>query len=280
MFGAWWIWSVRWSIFPGSAGDREGKHLGEAAGGLQLAQGLVARLAGSEMEVQRLHARVAPHDGRVELERQRHVGPSAEILETLGDKTAARKLAALADVPVLPGTDEPVSDTRKARLHAKEIGFPLIIKAAFGGGGRGMRVVNSPDEFDGQLEEASKEAQAAFGNGAVFLERYIRRARHIEIQILGDLHGHILHLYERDCSVQRRHQKVVEVAPALNLHPQIRQEIAEAAVAIAREAGYYNAGTVEFLVDADTGELLLYRSQPAHPGGAYRNRNGSQKNFR
>src|SRR5579863_9303246 len=163
------------------------------------------------------------------------VGPSAQLLETLGDKTAARKLAEQAKVPVVPGSHEPV-DLRKARALAKEIGFPLIIKAAFGGGGRGMRVVNAAGEFAGKLEEASKEAQAAFGNGAVFLERYIRRARHIEIQILGDLHGNILHLYERDCSVQRRHQKVVEVAPALNLHPEVRNAIANAAVSIAREA--------------------------------------------
>ena len=190
------------------------------------------------------------------------VGPSARLLETLGDKTAARSLAERAKVPVVPGSHEPLSDPRKARALAKDIGFPLIIKAAFGGGGRGMRVVNSPDEFAGRLEEASKEAQAAFGNGAVFLERYIRRARHIEIQILGDLHGNVLHLYERDCSVQRRHQKVVEVAPALNLEPSLRNDIAAAAVRIAREAGYYNAGTVEFLVDADTGEFFFIEVNP------------------
>jgi len=190
------------------------------------------------------------------------VGPSALILETLGDKTAARKLAERAKVPVVPGSQDPVSDRRKARALAKEIGFPLIIKAAFGGGGRGMRVVNSPEEFDGRLEEASKEALAAFGNGAVFLERYIRRARHIEIQILGDLHGNVLHLYERDCSVQRRHQKVVELAPALNLDRAIRDAIADAAVRIAREAGYYNAGTVEFLVDADSGDFYFIEVNP------------------
>src|ERR1035441_7372958 len=190
------------------------------------------------------------------------VGPSAQLLETLGDKTAARKLAERAQVPVVPGSQDPVSDRRKARALSREIGFPLIIKAAFGGGGRGMRVVNSSDEFEGKLEEASKEAQAAFGNGAVFLERYIRRARHIEIQILGDLHGNVLHLYERDCSVQRRHQKVVELAHALKLDPEIRNAIAEAAVRIAREAGYYNAGTVEFLVDADTGEFFFIEVNP------------------
>src|SRR5215472_1747232 len=190
------------------------------------------------------------------------VGPSAQLLEMLGDKTAARKLAEQAKVPVVPGTEDPITNVRKARSMAKEIGFPLIIKAAFGGGGRGMRVVNSPDEFEGKLEEASKEAQSAFGNGAVFLERYIRRARHIEIQILGDRHGNLLHLYERDCSVQRRHQKVVEVAPALNLDVNVRNAIAAAAVRIAREAGYYNAGTVEFLVDADTDDFYFIEVNP------------------
>jgi pyruvate carboxylase len=190
------------------------------------------------------------------------VGPSAHLLETLGDKTAARHLAERAKVPVVPGSQEPLNDARKARALAKDIGFPLIIKAAFGGGGRGMRVVNNLDEFVGKLEEAAKEAQAAFGNGAVFMERYIRRARHIEIQILGDLHGNVLHLYERDCSVQRRHQKVVEVAPAVNLESSIRDSIADAAVRIARESGYYNAGTVEFLVDADTGEFYFIEVNP------------------
>jgi pyruvate carboxylase len=190
------------------------------------------------------------------------VGPSAQLLEMLGDKTAARKLADQAKVPVVPGTEDPITNARKARSMAKEIGFPLIIKAAFGGGGRGMRVVNSPDEFEGKLEEASKEAQSAFGNGAVFLERYIRHARHIEIQIIGDRHGNILHLYERDCSVQRRHQKVVEVAPALNLDANVRNAIAAAAVRIAREAGYYNAGTVEFLVDADTNDFYFIEVNP------------------
>src|SRR5436189_5921654 len=127
------------------------------------------------------------------------VGPRPELLKLMGDKVAARALAKKVKVPTLPGTEDAVEDRAEALRIAKEIGFPLIIKAAYGGGGRGMRVVNSPEEFAGRLEEASKEALAAFGNGAVFLERYIRRARHIEIQILGDLHGNVLHLYERDC---------------------------------------------------------------------------------
>jgi pyruvate carboxylase len=182
------------------------------------------------------------------------VGPNAELLELLGDKTAARKLAQRAGVPTVPGTDDP--------RDAAKIGFPLIVKASFGGGGRGMRVVESPDQFTGKLEEATREAAAAFGNGAVFLERYIRRAKHVEVQILGDRYGNIVHLYERDCSVQRRHQKVVEVAPAVNLPKKVREGLAEAALKLAREAGYFNAGTVEFLVDADSGEFFFIEVNP------------------
>ena len=182
------------------------------------------------------------------------VGPSAELLELLGDKTAARKLAERAGVPVVPGTDDPAD--------AVKIGFPLIIKASFGGGGRGMRVVESEDQFAGKLEEATREAAAAFGNGAVFLERYIRRAKHVEVQIMGDEHGNIVHLHERDCSVQRRHQKVVEVAPAVGLPKRVRDALAEAALKLAREASYCNAGTVEFLVDAESGEFYFIEVNP------------------
>ncbi len=154
------------------------------------------------------------------------VGPSAEILETLGDKTAARRLAQRAGIPVVPGTENPVDPNSKdAQAIAERIGFPLIVKAAFGGGGRGMRVVDSAADFTSKLQEASQESAAAFGNNAVFLERYIRRAKHVEIQIIGDTHGNILHLYERDCSVQRRHQKVVEIAPAIGLPQNVRRAV-------------------------------------------------------
>ena len=190
------------------------------------------------------------------------VGPTAELLELLGDKTAARKLAQRAGVPVVPGTEEAVTDAAEARRMADQIGFPLIIKAAFGGGGRGMRVVDTAADFDGRLEEARKEAGAAFGNDAVFLERFVRRARHIEVQILGDHHGNLIHLHERDCSVQRRHQKVVEVAPAVGLTPELRQALAQAALQLARTAGYRNAGTTEFLVDADSGEFFFIEVNP------------------
>lgn len=190
------------------------------------------------------------------------IGPSADLLELLGDKTAARGLAERAGIPVVPGTQQAVSDVETARKEAERIGFPLIIKAAFGGGGRGMRVVDRVEDFAGKIAEAQAEAQAAFGNPAVFLERYIRRARHIEVQILGDRHGNLMHLYERDCSVQRRHQKVVELAPASNLSPKIRAELCDAAVALGRTANYYSAGTVEFLVDADTGEWFFIEVNP------------------
>jgi len=190
------------------------------------------------------------------------VGPSAELLDALGDKTAARRLAAKAGIPTVPGTEEPVAKARDAEKIARSIGFPLIIKAAFGGGGRGMRVVEKEADFADRLDDARREAAMAFGNDAVFLERYIKRAKHIEVQILGDRHGNLLHLYERDCSVQRRHQKVVEVAPAVGLDPRIRGEICEAAVALAREAGYYSAGTVEFLLDADSGAWYFIEVNP------------------
>src|SRR5205809_5323359 len=190
------------------------------------------------------------------------VGPSATLLELLGDKTAARGLAEKAGVRVVPGTEKPVTSVEKAGQLAKEIGFPLIVKAAFGGGGRGMRVVEQAADFPARLEEARREAGGAFGNDAVFLERYIRRARHVEVQILGDRHGNLLHLHERDCSVQRRHQKVVEVAPAVNLKDRLRRELADAAIRLARAAGYENAGTVEFLVDAESDEWYFIEVNP------------------
>ncbi len=190
------------------------------------------------------------------------VGPSAELLDLLGDKTAARRLAQKVGIPVVPGTERPVSRKDAALKAAKEIGFPLIIKAAFGGGGRGMRVVTDAGELAGRLEEAQREAGAAFGNDAVFIERLVRRARHVEVQILGDRHGNILHLHERECSVQRRHQKLIEIAPAVGLDDRIRKDLAEAAVKLARAAGYYNAGTVEFLVDAESGEWYFIEVNP------------------
>ncbi len=190
------------------------------------------------------------------------VGPTPELLRLLGDKTAARKVAASAGVPVLPGTDEPVKSAAEARRLAHEIGFPLILKAAMGGGGRGMRVVMDASQLEPRLEEARNEAQSAFGDASIFLEKYLPRARHIEVQILADHHGAILHLWERDCSVQRRHQKVVEVAPAANLQPALRRELCDAAVRIAQAVRYRNAGTMEFLLDTDTQKWYFIEVNP------------------
>ncbi|HWA28822.1 MAG TPA: pyruvate carboxylase [Lacunisphaera sp.] len=190
------------------------------------------------------------------------VGPRPELLEMMGDKTAARALAKKIKVPVLPGTEEPLTDRDEALKIAKEIGFPLIIKAAFGGGGRGMRVVHKAGDLAALLDEAQGEAGRAFGNPAVFLEKYIPRAKHIEVQVLGDKHGNVIHLYERDCSVQRRHQKVVEVAPSYGLPKQVISELCEAAARMARTVKYDNAGTIEFLYDLDRHEWFFIEMNP------------------
>src|SRR5882724_8654670 len=187
------------------------------------------------------------------------MGPVQAYLDVDGIVALAKEKAG---VPVVPGTQKPVTSSEKAGRLAEKIGFPLIVKAAFGGGGRGMRVVEKAADFPSRLEEARREAGGAFGNDAVFLERYIRRARHVEVQILGDRHGNLLHLHERDCSVQRRHQKVVEVAPAVGLANSIRRDLADAALRLGRAAGYENAGTVEFLVDAETGDWYFIEVNP------------------
>ena len=190
------------------------------------------------------------------------VGPKADLLELMGDKVAARALTQKLKVPTLPGTEEPVSNRGEALKAAANIGFPLIIKAAVGGGGRGMRVVHKAGDLDALLDEAQGEAERAFGNSAVFLERYIPRAKHIEVQILGDKHGAVAHLHERDCSVQRRHQKVVEIAPSVGLDDRVRVELCESAVRIAKEIGYDNAGTIEFLYDLDTNDWFFIEMNP------------------
>jgi pyruvate carboxylase len=190
------------------------------------------------------------------------VGPKAELLDLMGDKVAARALTQKLKVPTLPGTEDPVSDRAEALKIAAHIGFPLIIKAAFGGGGRGMRVVHHARDLDSLLDEAQGEAERAFGNAAVFLEKYIPRAKHIEVQVLGDRYGNVLHLHERDCSVQRRHQKVVEIAPSVDLDERVRHELCDASVRIAQEIGYNNAGTIEFLYDLDTKEWFFIEMNP------------------
>lgn len=189
------------------------------------------------------------------------IGPSAEMQRALGDKVAARKVAIAAGVPVVPGTDEPIEHEEDALIFAKQNGYPIIIKAAAGGGGRGMRVAFNKKELLEGLVAARSEAKAAFGNAAVFLERYIENPKHIEVQVLGDMHGNLVHFYERDCSIQRRHQKVVEFAPALCLTQKIREELCTAALKIAGQVNYRNAGTVEFLLDQE-GEFFFIEMNP------------------
>ncbi|MEO6436492.1 MAG: pyruvate carboxylase, partial [Tepidisphaeraceae bacterium] len=190
------------------------------------------------------------------------VGPTPQLLEEFGDKTAAKRIASEAGVTTVPGTEHGLKSVNDVKKAAKEIGYPVIIKASFGGGGRGMRVVLNAEELAGKLEEAQREAGAAFGRPEVFVEKYIRRAKHIEVQILGDAHGNLVHLWERDCSVQRRHQKVVEVAPSINLPLDVRKQICDAAVRLCKTANYRNAGTVEFLLDADSGEFYFIEVNP------------------
>jgi pyruvate carboxylase len=190
------------------------------------------------------------------------VGPRAEILEQLGDKVTARHIAQKAKVPVLPGSEEAVRTNAEARSLARKLGYPVIVKASMGGGGRGMRVAASAEALDDALDQARREAGTAFGIPDVFLEKFLPRARHIEVQLIGDKHGNLVHLFERDCSVQRRHQKIVEIAPAPNLAPAVRQRILEAALAIGRAVGLDNAGTAEFLLDADSGDFYFIEVNP------------------
>ncbi|WP_225072345.1 pyruvate carboxylase [Desulfuromonas sp. CSMB_57] len=180
------------------------------------------------------------------------IGPTGDIQRQLGDKVAARKVAIAAGVPVVPGTQDPVTSEEEALLFAAKSGYPIIIKAAAGGGGRGMRIANNRQELVEGLRSASSEARAAFGNPSVFLEKYIIKPKHVEVQILGDRYGNLVHFYDRDCSIQRRHQKVIEVAPSPNLSAAQRKELCDHALRIAKHVNYLNAGTVEFLMDAES----------------------------
>ena len=177
------------------------------------------------------------------------VGPTPDTIKNLGDKVSARELAMKCEVPVVPGTPGPVEKYEEVKKFTDEYGFPIIIKAAFGGGGRGMRVVWKQEELKDSFERATSEAKSAFGNGTVFVERFLHKPKHIEVQLLGDSHGNVVHLFERDCSVQRRHQKVVELAPAKDLPVETRDAILADAVKLAKSVNYRNAGTAEFLVD-------------------------------
>jgi acetyl-CoA carboxylase biotin carboxylase subunit len=196
------------------------------------------------------------------------VGPPAEAIAAMGSKTAARTLAIAAGTPVVPGTTTALRDVAEAEAVAEEFGYPVLLKAAAGGGGKGMRIVHRPEELAGALASAQREALNAFGDDAVYVEKYIVGPRHVEIQVLGDQHGTMLHLGERECSVQRRHQKMIEEAPSVAVTPELRARMGAAAVAAARAAGYVNAGTCEFLLDADGAFYFLEmntRIQVEHP---------------
>ncbi len=196
------------------------------------------------------------------------VGPSAENITMMGDKLEARKIARGAGVPLVPGSDHAKNPHEAARL-AEQIGYPLLLKASAGGGGRGIKLVWNPGEMENTFRVAAAEARAAFGNDTLYMEKYVGNARHIEVQILGDQHGHVIHLGERDCSLQRRHQKIVEEAPAYAVPPEVRAKICNAAATLARSIGYRSAGTIEFIYDNDTAEFYFLemntRIQVEHP---------------
>jgi acetyl-CoA carboxylase biotin carboxylase subunit len=196
------------------------------------------------------------------------IGPSPEAMEVMGNKLSAKAAALKYNIPMVPGTEEAITDVNDAKQRAVEVGFPILIKAAAGGGGKGMRIVESELVFEEQMQLAVSEAVSAFGDGSVFIERYVSSPRHIEIQVLGDTHGNILHLFERDCSVQRRHQKVIEEAPSAILTPQIREQMGKCAVDVARSVSYTGAGTVEFIMDENLNFYFLEmntRLQVEHP---------------
>ncbi|MCL2024385.1 MAG: acetyl-CoA carboxylase biotin carboxylase subunit [Coriobacteriia bacterium] len=196
------------------------------------------------------------------------VGPSADAIERMGNKARARATAEEADVPVVPGSDGVVETVEEARAFAEKVGYPVLIKASAGGGGKGMRVAESADDLESQFTAARTEAAAAFGNDEVYLEKYLMRPRHIEIQILADTHGNVVHLFERDCSIQRRHQKLIEEAPSPALTPELRATMGEAAVKLARAVDYVGAGTVELLLDTDGSFYFMEmntRVQVEHP---------------
>ncbi len=196
------------------------------------------------------------------------IGPSPAAIALMGSKLAAKAAVAKFNVPLVPGTSEPIGRLEEAKRVANEIGYPILIKASAGGGGKGMRIVDTDAEFEEQMTRATSEAKSAFGDGSVFIEKYITKPRHIEFQVFGDQHGNVVHLFERECSIQRRHQKVVEEAPSAILTPEKRKAMGEAAINVATSCGYYGAGTVEFILDEHLNFYFLEmntRLQVEHP---------------
>lgn len=205
---------------------------------------------------------------KVEKNGIKFIGPKSHAIKVMGDKLAAKETVKAYDIPMVPGIDKAITDVEKAKKIAEEIGFPILIKASAGGGGKGMRIVENVSEFEEQMQRAISEAQSAFGDGSVFLEKYIASPRHIEIQIMADEHGNVIHLFERECSIQRRHQKVIEEAPSAILTPELRNKMGEAAVKVAKSCDYVGAGTVEFLLDENMNFYFLEmntRLQVEHP---------------
>lgn len=196
------------------------------------------------------------------------IGPDEKVIEKMGNKSEARKMMMKAKIPVVPGTNEPVRDVKSAKKYADSIGYPLIIKAVHGGGGKGMRIVENPSQFENLFETCAREAENSFGNDEMYMEKYIPGARHIEFQILADRHGNVIHLGERDCSVQRRHQKIIEETPCVAIDRMLREEMGMAAVMAAKAAGYHSAGTVEFIMDKQGNYYFIEmntRIQVEHP---------------
>lgn len=196
------------------------------------------------------------------------IGPKSHAIRVMGSKLAAKDAVKGYDIPMVPGTDQAITDIAEAKKIAKTIGFPILIKASAGGGGKGMRVVEKEDEFESQMNRAISEAVNAFGDGSVFIEKYVGSPRHIEIQVMADTHGNVIHLFERECSIQRRHQKVVEEAPSVVLTPELREEMGQAAIKVAKACDYVGAGTVEFLLDENKNFYFLEmntRLQVEHP---------------
>ena len=196
------------------------------------------------------------------------IGPKSKAIKIMGSKLAAKDAVKQYNIPMVPGFDEAITDVEKAKVIAKEVGFPILIKASAGGGGKGMRVVESEADFESQMDRAISEAIAAFGDGSVFIEKYVGSPRHIEIQVMADSHGNVLYLFERECSIQRRHQKVIEEAPSSVLMPELRKKMGEAAVLVAKSCDYLGAGTVEFLLDENNNFYFLEmntRLQVEHP---------------
>ncbi len=196
------------------------------------------------------------------------IGPSPELIRDMGLKTVAKKMAIEAGLPLVPGTDGPVTDVQAAREYADKIGYPVILKASAGGGGRGMRIVEKPETIERNFKSAYDEALAAFGNGDIFIEKYLQNPKHLEFQILGDKHGNVIHLGERECSLQRKHQKIIEEAPSASVTPAMRAEMGSMAVRFAQKIGYYSAGTIEFIMDEDGSYYFMEmntRIQVEHP---------------